>query len=143
MGEGEQQNQKELDRSAADQREMRSQIILHRIKYNYFVMGLATASIAFAFHQTRDASWNPTMYFWIGAVGFWFFSIILGLIYDRNSFFPFVKAWFSNEPSKLIEEQIKGSELLNKWLFPLQHLSLALGMVLFGLWHIQKMLQAC
>ena len=122
---------------------MRSQIIQHRIKYNYFIMGLATASVAFAFHQTREASWNSTMYFWIGAVGFWFFSIILGLIYDHNSFFPIVKLWFSSEPEDSVNDQIKGAKLLDKWLFPLQHISLLLGMVSFLIWHVQKMLLAC
>ena len=143
MGEGQQQHQNELDRRAADQREMRSQIIQHRIKYNYFVMGLATASMAFAFHQTRDAAWSSIMWLWIGAVCSWVISIILGLIYDHNGFFQIAKLWFSSEPEDSVNDQIKGAKLLDKWLFPLQHISLLLGMVSFLIWHVQKMLLAC
>lgn len=131
--------EKQWDREAAEKLATRSLIIQHRMKYNYFIMGLATASVAFAFHQSKDAYWAAIMWVWLGAVISWVVSVILGLIYEHNGIFRHVKERSLEESEELKKDQIEGSKFLNNKLFWAQHICLGLGMTCFLIWHILKM----
>lgn len=131
---------------------------LHQQKLDYFLIGAAGASIAFAIQVTANEAWSQRMILWLVAVTMWGLSIGCGILrqmwidkflYNNISLLKIEQgtdeyAEFPMEERVLFKSQAVA--YLNKTsrsfarFAKLQHIFLVVGIFFFLAWHVVSMI---